>query len=83
MATDLEKWLDVVAVSVLGYRTTLVATLELCRSLIQQDVLGDFVECGVYAGAEVAVMAKAIMLYGGYGGGGTRYTRGCCRRGTP
>jgi len=53
--------------SMLGEYETLVATFELAKSLIVRGVPGDFVECGVYAGAEVAVMAKALMICSGNG----------------
>lgn len=61
---ELEQWLLRVAQSMLGEYETLVATFELASSLIRRGVPGDFVECGVYAGSEVAVMAKAILLSG-------------------
>ncbi len=65
--TDEERWLRRVAVSMLGEYPTLTATFELAKSLIDREVPGDFVEAGVYAGAEVAVMAKAIMFTGATG----------------
>lgn len=55
------KWMDDVAVSALGYRESLEATYDICRSTLNRGILGDFVECGVYAGAHCAVMAKAIV----------------------
>lgn len=64
MTPELEAWFDRVAISVLGYRTTLVATYELAKSLISLGIPGDFAECGVYAGAEVGVMAKALLMAG-------------------
>lgn len=57
-------WLDMVIPSKLGYRTTATATFDLCSTLIARDIPGDFAECGVYAGAELAMMAQAIMLSG-------------------
>lgn len=61
---ELKAWLDDVAVSVLGYYDTLLSTLRLSQDVIDRGIPGDLVECGVYAGAECAVMAKAIMLSG-------------------
>lgn len=54
-------WFNLVAMSALGWRTSLEATYETARLAIHQDVPGDFVECGVYAGAQAAIMAKAIL----------------------
>ena len=61
---ELKAWLDDVAVSMLGYYDTLLSTLRLSQDVIERGIPGDLVECGVYAGAECAVMAKAIMLSG-------------------
>ena len=55
------QWLDTVAYSGLGDRETFEATYDICRTVLERSVPGDFVECGVYAGAQVAVMARAIM----------------------
>ncbi len=62
-----ESWLRAVAQSMLGEYPTLTATFELAKSLIDREVPGDFVEAGVYAGAECAVMAKAMMVTGATG----------------
>jgi hypothetical protein len=40
---------------------TLRATYTLAKSLIEEDIPGDFVECGTYAGAHCAAMARAIL----------------------
>jgi|SRR5882672_3327206 len=40
---------------------TLLATYHMARYCIEQNVLGDFVECGVFAGAQCAAMACAIL----------------------
>lgn len=66
---NVETWLRRVSRSMLGEYETLVATFELAKSLIARGVPGDFVEAGVYAGAEIAVMAKAIVLAGAEGRG--------------
>lgn len=46
--------------SVLGHITTIEATYQLARMAIELGVPGDFCECGVYAGAQSAAMARAI-----------------------
>jgi len=43
------------------------ATYNMARQLIEDDVPGDFVECGVYLGSHPAVMAHAIMEAGQVG----------------
>lgn len=67
MNSELETWFRRVSMSMLGEYETLIATFELAKSLISRGVPGDFVEAGVYAGAEIAVMAKAIMVSGATG----------------
>jgi len=57
----LDKWLDNVALAALSSKETLLATYDLARNVIERDVPGDFVECGVFGGAQCAVMARAIM----------------------
>ncbi len=57
----LDKWLDNVALAALSRKETLLATYDLARSVIERGVNGDFVECGVFGGAQCAVMARAIM----------------------
>jgi O-methyltransferase len=56
-----KQWFDDVAASSLGYREALEQTYTIARSLIDQEIPGDFVECGVYAGAHCAVMANAFL----------------------
>jgi len=60
-----KHWLNKVAASALADRETCEATYDLCRAVLDRDVPGDFVECGVYAGAQAAIMAKALMDYHG------------------
>lgn len=43
----------------LGRVVTLENTLEQCHRVMSQRIPGDFVECGVYAGVHVALMAHA------------------------
>lgn len=54
-------WLDMVGYSGLGDRETFEATYDICRAALERGIAGDFVECGVYAGAQAAIMAKAVM----------------------
>lgn len=58
-----EAWLKEVALSGLGDTETFEATYDICRALLDRGVPGDFCECGVYAGAHPAIMAKAILDY--------------------
>src|SRR5437868_6625624 len=44
----------------LGHITTIEATYHIARSAIELGIPGDFVECGVFAGAQSAAMARAI-----------------------
>ena len=57
----LDKWLDNVALAALSSKETLLATFDLARNVIDRGVPGDFIECGVFGGAQCAVMARAIM----------------------
>jgi len=51
-----------------GGRALLVqSTYSLAKALIEENIPGDFVECGVYAGSHPAAMAKAIMESGQVG----------------
>src|SRR6185369_7750988 len=56
----LDKWLDNVALAALSSKETLLSTYDLARNVIERGVPGDFVECGVFGGAQCAVMARAI-----------------------
>lgn len=47
--------------SALGHRTSQEQTYDLARVVLERGIPGDFVECGVYAGASVALMARAII----------------------
>lgn len=57
------KWFDNVCQSALGHRSSQEQTYDLARLVLQRNIPGDFVECGVYAGASCALMARAIMDY--------------------
>src|SRR5271165_2161237 len=63
-----KEWLNDVARSALGYREALEATYTAARDCLERGIHGDFVECGVYAGAHCAVMALAILEHDGAGG---------------
>jgi predicted O-methyltransferase YrrM len=55
------QWFREVERSGLGWRTSKEATYDIARIVIERDIVGDFVECGVYAGASAALMARALM----------------------
>ena len=57
-----DKWMENVALAALSSKQTLQATYDLARAAIRSGVPGDFVECGVFGGAQCAVMARALML---------------------
>jgi hypothetical protein len=57
----LNEWLSNVALAALSRKETLLATYDLAQSVIKRGIPGDFVECGVFGGAQCAVMARAIM----------------------
>jgi O-methyltransferase len=54
------EFIDSLTPHCLGHRDWLFATYMLARDVIDRNVRGDFVECGVYAGAHCAVMARVI-----------------------
>ncbi len=54
-------WLDNVALAALSTRETVQASYDIARLAIERGVPGDFVECGVFGGAQCAAMARAIM----------------------
>lgn len=55
-----ELW-ESICHSSLGHRSSQEQTYDLARLVLQRGVPGDFVECGVYAGASCALMAHAVM----------------------
>jgi len=46
--------------SALGWTTSVEQTYDAARLAIESSIPGDFVECGVYAGAQAALMALAL-----------------------
>lgn len=56
-----KEWFENVCQSALGHRTSQEATYDLARLVLSRGIPGDFVECGVYAGASCALMARAIL----------------------
>ena len=55
-----DKWLDNVALAALSTRETVQASYDIARLAIERGVPGDFVECGVFGGAQCAAFARAI-----------------------
>jgi O-methyltransferase len=56
------EWFDQVCRSSLGHRSSQEATFDIASLAIRHRISGDFVECGVYAGAQSALMAKALLV---------------------
>src|SRR5690242_2813721 len=57
------EWFDKVRYHSLGWRTSQEFTYDCCILAQHHGIPGDFAECGVYAGAQSALMARAIMDY--------------------
>lgn len=64
--TGLDEWLAQVGQQALCDAHTLHATYAWARMLLERNVPGDFVECGVFAGVNSAIMARAIIDTGRY-----------------
>jgi len=56
----MQSTLEDIGWAALSSHATLQASYDLARLAIERGIPGDFVECGVFAGAQVAAMAKAI-----------------------
>jgi hypothetical protein len=56
-----KQWWEKVCYHSLGHRTSQEMTYDICRMALERGIPGDFVECGVYAGASSAIMARAIL----------------------
>lgn len=54
-------WLHNVSLAALSSPDTVRASYDIARLAIERGVPGDFVECGVFGGAQCAAMARAIM----------------------
>ena len=50
-----------IALAALSSVQTCRSTYAVCRQALEEGIPGDMVECGVYAGAQAAIMAKAIV----------------------
>lgn len=60
--TDATKdWIKGLIPQKLGYYETMCTTYALCQHVMDSGIPGDFAEAGVYAGAECAVMARALI----------------------
>lgn len=57
------EWFSKVCYHSLGWRTSQEFTYDCAILALHHGIPGDFVECGVYAGAQSALMARAIMDY--------------------
>ena len=55
------EWFEQVCYHALGHRTSQEQTYDLARVTLARGIPGDFVECGVFAGASCAIMARAIL----------------------
>jgi len=55
------EWLDNVCLGALSHPATVKASYDIARLVIDNNIPGDFVECGVFGGAQCAAMARAIM----------------------
>ena len=58
----LYAWLENVGEAALSSRETIQTSFDIARLALERGIEGDFVECGVFGGAQCAVMARAIML---------------------
>ena len=54
--------------SALGHRTSQEQTYQITKMILEAGIPGDMVECGVYAGASCAIMARAIMDHSSHWG---------------
>lgn len=57
------EFIKAVGFHALGWGQTAEATYDIARLTLERGIPGDFVECGVYAGASSALMARAIVDY--------------------
>lgn len=64
MTPDEKKQLDIICQAALSNGPTLYFSFEAAEKCILDKIPGDFVECGVYAGAQCAAMALACRKHG-------------------
>lgn len=64
---ELNAWLADLYPSLLDHHVAIRSSYDLARNVIERDVPGDLVECGIYAGAQVAAIARAILDTGATG----------------
>ena len=64
MTPEIKSKLDVIAQAALSTLPTLYFSYEAAETIIKEGIKGDFVECGVYAGAQCAAMGLALQQYG-------------------
>lgn len=50
-----------IALAALSSVETCRSTYAVCRQTLEEGIPGDFVECGVYAGSQAAIMARALL----------------------
>jgi len=55
--------LEVIAQSAYSYKQTVINSYELAKKALDEKITGDFVECGVAAGSQIAAFQIAIMKY--------------------
>lgn len=60
MTNHSRRTMDIIAGSALSSRATLEATYMMTEDVLRRGVPGDLVECGVFAGAQIAAMALAF-----------------------
>lgn len=56
-----QLWFDKVRYHSLGWKTSQEMTYDLAILACHHGIVGDYVECGVYAGAQSALMAQALL----------------------
>lgn len=61
MTPETQRFITRLTPHCLGHQDWLFSTYLCARDVIERGIPGDFVECGVYAGAHCAVMARAIL----------------------
>lgn len=59
MTSEIQQKLDIIAQAALSTKSTLWFSYQAAEECIAEKMKGDFVECGVYAGAQCAAMALA------------------------